>query len=70
MLERERPAVPLLAAVAGYARGILEHDAEALVAAAELLRRRSGRFFTHAAAEDAGGELSRAHGATPRRSIS
>ena len=27
VLERERPAVPLLAAVAGYARGILERDA-------------------------------------------
>src|ERR1700744_4945770 len=38
VLERERPAVPLLAAVAGYARGILERDAQGLVAAVELLR--------------------------------
>ena len=36
VLERERPAVPLLSAVAGYARGILERDAQALVAAADV----------------------------------
>ena len=60
VLERERPAIPLFAAVAQYARGILERDAEALaggggraplVVAAASFRR---------AAEDAGGELTRA----------
>ena len=35
VLERERPVVPLLAAVAGYARAILERDADALAAVAE-----------------------------------
>jgi DNA-binding CsgD family transcriptional regulator len=60
VLERERPAVPLLAAVAGYARGILEHDARALVAVAELLRASSRPLLYASAAEDAGGELSRA----------
>ena len=60
VLERERPAVPLLAAVAGYARGILEHDAPALVAAAELLRSSSRPLLYASAAEDAGGELRRA----------
>ena len=60
VLERERPPVPLLAAVAGYARGILERDAQALVAAAELLRSSSRPLLYASAAEDAGGELSRA----------
>jgi DNA-binding CsgD family transcriptional regulator len=60
VLERERPAVPLLAAVAGYARGILEHDAQALVAIAELIRASSRPLLYASAAEDAGGELSRA----------
>ena len=46
LLERERPAIPLFTGVAGYARGILERDAQALLAAADLLRRRRGRFFT------------------------
>ncbi|SRX96216.1 LuxR family transcriptional regulator [Microlunatus phosphovorus NM-1] [Mycobacterium shimoidei] len=60
VLERERPAVWLLAGVAGYARGILEHDAQALVDAAQLLGS-SGRPLLYAgAAEDAGGALSRA----------
>ena len=36
VLERERPAVPLLAAVAGHARGILERDVQALVAVASV----------------------------------
>ncbi|OBH48322.1 LuxR family transcriptional regulator [Mycobacterium mantenii] len=58
VLERERPAVPLLAAVARYARGILEHDAQALVAVAELLRTSSRPLLYAGAAEDAGGELS------------
>jgi DNA-binding CsgD family transcriptional regulator len=57
VLERERPAVPLLAGVAGYARGILEHDAQALVAAAELLESSSRPLLYAAAAEDAGAEL-------------
>ena len=35
VLERERPGVPLFAAVAQHARGILERDADALVAVAE-----------------------------------
>lgn len=61
VLERERPAVPLFAAVAGYARGILEHDAEALVAVAESLRESPRPLLYASAAEDAGGELSRAH---------
>jgi DNA-binding CsgD family transcriptional regulator len=59
MLERERPAVPLLAAVAGYARGILERDADALVAAAESLESSSRPLLYAAAAEDAGAELAR-----------
>ena len=36
LLERERPAIPLFTGVAGYARGILEGDAPALVAAADV----------------------------------
>jgi DNA-binding CsgD family transcriptional regulator len=59
-LERERPPVPLLAGVAGYARGILERDGPALVAAAELLRSSSRPLLYASAAENAGGELSRA----------
>ncbi|OBI96193.1 LuxR family transcriptional regulator [Mycobacterium alsense] len=59
-LEREQPPMPLFSGVSGYARGILERDAEALVAAAGLLRS-SGRPLLYAsAAEDAGGELGRA----------
>ena len=60
VLEREQPAVPLLAAVAGYARGILERDAQALVAAAGLLESSERPLLYASAAEDAGGELSRA----------
>ncbi|WP_242657643.1 helix-turn-helix transcriptional regulator [Mycobacterium intracellulare] len=60
VLERERPAVPLLALVAGYARAILERDAPALVAAADALRSSSRPLLYASAAEDAGGELSRA----------
>ncbi|WP_201359318.1 AAA family ATPase [Mycobacterium sp. 5-140-3-2] len=60
VLERDRPAVPLFAAVAGYARGILEHDAQALVAAAELLHASPRPLLYASAAEDAGGELARA----------
>ena len=60
VLERERPAVPLLAAVAGYARGILERDAQALVAAAGLLESSERPLLYAGAAEDAGAELARA----------
>jgi DNA-binding CsgD family transcriptional regulator len=60
VLERQQPAVPLLAAVAGYARGILERDAEALVAAAESLRTSARPLLYASAAEDAGAELVRA----------
>ena len=57
VLERERPPVPLLAGVAGYARGILERDAAALLATAELLESSSRPLLYAAAAEDAGAEL-------------
>jgi DNA-binding CsgD family transcriptional regulator len=60
VLERERPAVPLFAVVAGYARGILERDAQALVAAAKSLHSSARPLLYASAAEDAGGELSRA----------
>jgi len=59
LLERERPAIPLFTGVAGYARGILERDAQALVAAADVLQSSSRPLFYAAAAEDAGGELVR-----------
>ena len=58
-LERERPAVPLFAGVAGYARGILGRDAEALAAAADVLRTSSRPLLYAGAAEDAGAELAR-----------
>jgi hypothetical protein len=45
VLERERPPLPLFARVAEYARGILDRDAAALVAAAGCLKRRRGRCF-------------------------
>src|SRR5262245_15511468 len=57
VLERERPPVPLFAGVLGYARGILESDAAALVAAAALLESSSRPLLYAAAAEDAGAEL-------------
>ncbi|OBH63621.1 LuxR family transcriptional regulator, partial [Mycobacterium colombiense] len=60
VLECEQPAVPLFAGVAGYARGILERDTQALVVAAELLLSSSRPLLYAGAAEDAGGELSRA----------
>ena len=60
LLERERPAIPLFTGVAGYARGILERDAQALVAAAEVLHSSSRPLLYAAAAEDAGAELARA----------
>jgi DNA-binding CsgD family transcriptional regulator len=57
LLERERPAIPLFTGVAGHARGILERDAQALLAAAELLHASSRPLLYAAAAEDAGAEL-------------
>jgi DNA-binding CsgD family transcriptional regulator len=45
--------------VAGYARGILERDAAALVAAAGLLESSAWPLLYAAAAEDAGAELAR-----------
>jgi DNA-binding CsgD family transcriptional regulator len=59
LLERERPAIPLFTGVAGYARGILERDAQALLAAADVLHSSSRPLFYAAAAEDAGAELAR-----------
>jgi DNA-binding CsgD family transcriptional regulator len=59
LLEREHPAIPLFIGVAGYARGILERDVEALLAAANLFQSSSRPLFYAAAAEDAGGELAR-----------
>jgi DNA-binding CsgD family transcriptional regulator len=59
LLERERPAIPLFTGVAGYARGILERDAQALVAAADVLQASSRPLLYAAAAEDAGAELAR-----------
>jgi len=60
VLERERPAIPLFSGVAGYARGILERDAQALVAAADVLHASLRPLLYAAAAEDAGAELARA----------
>jgi DNA-binding CsgD family transcriptional regulator len=59
LLERERPAIPLFTGVARYARGILERDAPALVAAADVLHSSSRPLLYAAAAEDAGAELAR-----------
>jgi DNA-binding CsgD family transcriptional regulator len=59
LLERERPAIPLFTGVAGHARGILEGDAQELVAAADLLHSSSRPLLYAAAAEDAGDELAR-----------
>jgi DNA-binding CsgD family transcriptional regulator len=60
LLERERPAIPLFTGVAGYARGILQRDAQALLAAADVLHSSSRPLLYAAAAEDAGAELARA----------
>jgi DNA-binding CsgD family transcriptional regulator len=59
LLERERPAIPLFEGVAGYARGILQRDAQALVVAADVLHSSSRPLLYAAAAEDAGNELAR-----------
>ena len=57
LLERERPTIPLFTGVAGHARGILERDAQALLAAADMLHASSRPLLYAAAAEDAGGQL-------------
>jgi DNA-binding CsgD family transcriptional regulator len=62
LLERERPAIPLFTGVARHARGILERDAQALVAAADVLQASSRPLLYAAAAEDAGAELARTDG--------
>ena len=59
LLEREDPAIPLFTGVAVYARGILERDARALLAAADVLHSSSRPLLYAAAAEDAGAELAR-----------
>ena len=59
LLERERPAIPLFTGVARHARGILERDAQALLAAADVLQSSSRPLLYAAAAEDAGAELAR-----------
>jgi DNA-binding CsgD family transcriptional regulator len=59
VLERDRPAVPLFTGVASYARGILERDAQALLAAAGVLHSSSRPLLYAAAAENAGAELAR-----------
>jgi DNA-binding CsgD family transcriptional regulator len=59
LLERERPAIPLFTGVAGHARGILERDAQALLAATDVLQSSSRPLLYAAAAEDAGAELAR-----------
>jgi DNA-binding CsgD family transcriptional regulator len=60
LLEQERPAIPLFTGLAGYGRGILERDAQALLAAADVLQSSSRPLLYAAAAEDAGGELAHA----------
>lgn len=60
VLEREQPAASPLFAVVRHTRGILERDAQALVAAAEALRSSARPLLYASAAEDAGAELCRA----------
>ena len=60
VLERERPAIPLFTGVATYARGILEGDTQALLAAADVLHSSLRPLLYAGAAEDAGAELVRA----------
>jgi DNA-binding NarL/FixJ family response regulator len=56
-LQLDEVAIPLFGAVAGYIRGILEADPEALVSAADLLESSSRPLLYAAAAEDAGAQL-------------
>jgi DNA-binding CsgD family transcriptional regulator len=60
VLERERPPIPLFTGVAQHARGILERDSPALLAAADVLQSSSRPLLYAAAAEDAGGALAHA----------
>jgi DNA-binding CsgD family transcriptional regulator len=60
LLGREQPAIPLFTGVATYARGILERDAQGLLAAADVLHSSSRPLLYAAAAEDAGAELAHA----------
>jgi DNA-binding CsgD family transcriptional regulator len=60
LLERDGPAIPLFIGVAGHARGILERDAQVLLAAADVLHSSSRPLLYAAAAEDAGAELAHA----------
>ena len=62
LLESEHPVIPLFAGVAGYARGILERDVQALLTAADVFQPSPRPLFYAAAAEDAGGELARTDG--------
>lgn len=59
VLKREDPPVPLLVAVAGHARGILERDVDALVAVAGELRSSERPLLYAGVAEDLGNELAR-----------
>src|SRR5262249_20345244 len=59
LLDREQPSIPLFTGVARYARGILERDAQALVAAADFLRSSSRPLLYAEAVEDAGDALAR-----------
>jgi DNA-binding CsgD family transcriptional regulator len=58
LLEREQPVPRLFSAVAQHIRGLLERDADALVAAADQLSTLQP-LHCGCAAEDAGGELAR-----------
>ena len=57
LLEREDPAIQLFTGVATHARGMLERDTHALLAAADVLHSSSRPLLYAAAAEDAGAEL-------------
>ena len=59
-LEHDKASIPLFGAVATYTRGILEGDADALVAAADMLASSSRPLLYAAATEDAAAQLIRA----------
>jgi DNA-binding CsgD family transcriptional regulator len=56
-MQQETPAAPLFAAVALYARGILQQDVQVLVEAAGVLESMQRPLLYAAAAEDAGAQL-------------
>ena len=60
VLERERPGVGLFSTAAQHTRGILERDADALVAVGSALQSSARPLLYAGAAEDAGVELARA----------